>query len=305
MQIANPIYDVVFKYLMDDNKIAKLLISKIIGEQVSSLDFKPTESVVDVDRPAKQQPDAKASFTVYRLDFAATIKNKKGEHKQVLIEIQKAKFPTDIMRFRRYLGQQYLSESNAKEVKNNKGKLKKLAFPIISIYFLGHRLAYSKAPVIKVNRKYTDLATGEELMNKEEFIESLTHDSYVIQIPELKGKRRTELEQLLSIFDQSQKGDSKHILNINEEDYPGEFRSIIRKLQKAILDKQIQETMTVEDEVLAELEQKEREIGDLVDSLNEKNKALDEKNKALDEKNKALDEKNKEIERLKKMLGNK
>ncbi len=30
MQIANPIYDVVFKYLMEDAKIAKLLISSII-----------------------------------------------------------------------------------------------------------------------------------------------------------------------------------------------------------------------------------------------------------------------------------
>jgi len=29
IQIANPIYDVVFKYLMEDNKIAKLIISTI------------------------------------------------------------------------------------------------------------------------------------------------------------------------------------------------------------------------------------------------------------------------------------
>ena len=31
MLIANPIYDVVFKYLMEDSKIAKLVISSIIG----------------------------------------------------------------------------------------------------------------------------------------------------------------------------------------------------------------------------------------------------------------------------------
>ena len=34
MQIANPIYDVVFKYLMDDNQIAKLMLSAIIGEEI-------------------------------------------------------------------------------------------------------------------------------------------------------------------------------------------------------------------------------------------------------------------------------
>ena len=41
MWIANPIYDVVFKFLMEDNKIAKLLISKIINEEVIELIPKP------------------------------------------------------------------------------------------------------------------------------------------------------------------------------------------------------------------------------------------------------------------------
>ena len=41
MQIANPIYDVVFKYLMEDAKVAKLLISSIIGEEIEELDFRP------------------------------------------------------------------------------------------------------------------------------------------------------------------------------------------------------------------------------------------------------------------------
>ncbi|MBK9459483.1 MAG: hypothetical protein IPN94_08615 [Sphingobacteriales bacterium] len=34
MHIANPIYDVVFKYLMDDSKIAKLIISTITTERL-------------------------------------------------------------------------------------------------------------------------------------------------------------------------------------------------------------------------------------------------------------------------------
>jgi hypothetical protein len=34
MYIANPIYDVVFKYLMEDNKVTKQFISVIIGEEV-------------------------------------------------------------------------------------------------------------------------------------------------------------------------------------------------------------------------------------------------------------------------------
>jgi len=39
MRIANPIYDVVFKYLMEDTKIAKNLLSKIIGEEITKEEF--------------------------------------------------------------------------------------------------------------------------------------------------------------------------------------------------------------------------------------------------------------------------
>ena len=324
MKIANPIYDVVFKYLMDDNKIAKLVISKIIGEEIETLDFQPKENIIEIERsiPASEKP--RASFTVYRLDFSAKIKTADGGYKQVLIEIQKAKFPTDIMRFRKYLGQQYASEHNT-TLSTIKGKERKTALPIVSIYFLGHHLDFETAPVIKVSRKYTDVATGEQLKNREEFIESLSHDSYVIQIPELKGKRRNELEKILSIFDQSQK-ESNHILNINESSFPEEYRDIIRKLQRAILDEGIQNTMDVEDEIIAELEEKERRIEDMKDSiekmgqaLSEKDKALNEnqkalsekesviseKDKALSEKDKALSEKDKEIEELKRKLGEK
>jgi hypothetical protein len=288
MKIANPIYDVVFKYLMDDNKIAKLMISKIIGEEIESLDFQPKESVAKIESPTPDSEKVKASFTVYRLDFAAKIKLSGGGFKQVLIEIQKAKFPTDIMRFRKYLGQQYFTDKNI-NTKNIKGKIRKTALPIVSIYFLGHPLDFETAPVIKVNRSYIDLATGELLKNKEEFIESLSHDSYVIQIPELKGKRRNELEQMLSIFDQSQK-ESNHILNISENDFPEEYRDIIRKLQRAILDDEIQNTMDIEDEIIAELADKERQIGDLIDSINQKDTEINQKDVALDEKDKLIEE---------------
>ncbi|MCS7075839.1 MAG: hypothetical protein NZ455_03980, partial [Bacteroidia bacterium] len=96
IKIANPAYDVVFKYLMEDNKIAKLLLSDLLQEEIIDLEVRPQEYIMDV-----------ISMTVYRLDFNAKIKNADGTEKVVLVEVQKAKFPTDILRFRRYLGEQY------------------------------------------------------------------------------------------------------------------------------------------------------------------------------------------------------
>ena len=292
MRIANPIYDVVFKYLMDDNKIAKLMISKIIGEEIESLDFTPTEQVSNIGTAKREKKEV--SFTVYRLDFSAKIITPTGERKQVLIEIQKAKYPIDIMRFRKYLGQQYSSENNT-YLETAEGKPRKHAMPIVSIYFLGHWLDKLTAPVIKVNRTYTDLATQEVLSTKVEFIESLTHNSFVIQIPALKGRRRNELEQLLSVFDQSQK-ESDHILNLKEEDFPEQYRNIIRKLNMAIADEQVVKTMSVEDEVLAELAEKERAIENLAEKVSKKDKTLKEKDQAFEAKDL-------EIERLRKLLG--
>lgn len=51
-----------------------------------------------------------AGLAVYRLHFIAGIKTETGEYKKVLIEIQKAKKPVDLMRFRNYLAGQYKKE---------------------------------------------------------------------------------------------------------------------------------------------------------------------------------------------------
>jgi len=175
MYIANPIYDVVFKYLMEDSKIAKLLIGSIIGEKIIELDFFPQEYT---------SATKDSSLTVYHVDFIAKIKVGK-KIKCVLIEIQKAKFETDIMRFRKYLGAQYANKENRYKAGFKKnGQSKKKPLPIISIYFLGYPLVEIKAPIIEVKRHYYDVVNHhKEIKQKAEFIESLTHDSFVIQIP--------------------------------------------------------------------------------------------------------------------------
>jgi hypothetical protein len=66
MQIANLIYDVVFKYLLEDSESAILLLSAIIGQPIEKLDFLPQEGTTYIEQHL---------LTVYRLDFCARIKN--------------------------------------------------------------------------------------------------------------------------------------------------------------------------------------------------------------------------------------
>ncbi|BCU06469.1 hypothetical protein [Allochromatium tepidum] len=254
MLIANPMYDVVFKFLLEDQIAAKLLIGTIIGEEILELEFRPQERSHRVDAGGER------FLTVYRMDFAARIRNAQGEERQVLIELQKAKFPTDIMRFRRYLGSQYRDPDNTRLVNLDEAKNRQVrqGLPLLTIYFLGHRLEHSTAPIIRVRRDIVDLTTGEPLTEKEPFIEGLTHDSYIIQIPELHRERRTEVEQMLQIFDQGRVIDDKHVLELDEAEVPPAYRPLIRRLQLAYAEREIAEVMELEDEILDELREHER-----------------------------------------------
>ncbi|MCL1943711.1 MAG: hypothetical protein FWF54_09235 [Candidatus Azobacteroides sp.] len=285
MYIANPLYDVVFKYMMEDNKVAKKFISAIIDEKIIELDFSPQEHVLTIDHN-------KQSYTVYHLDFLAKIETENG-CRSVIIEVQKAMLPTDIMRFRRYLGGQYQNPSNSYE--DSFGKRK--ALQIYCIFFLGRGLGIKGIPLLEVNHRTKDRTTNTEVESgKNEFIEGLHHRSWIIQIPELPKHRRNDLEKLLGIFDQSNRTSDHHILNVSEEDFPEEYRPVIRRLQKASQSEEMKNTMTAEDDYVEAFRINERIIAN-------QTKALLEKDKALSEKDKALSEKDKEIAELKRLLG--
>jgi len=300
MKIANPIYDVVFKYLMEDNTVAKLLVSSIIGEEIVSLDPKPQEHTREKD---KGETKGKIpNLTVYRLDFSAKIKLSGGQHKVIIIEMQKADLPTDIMRFRRYLGEQYIDSEN--RIADNE---KIEAMQIYAIYFLGNELGIYDTPVLCISPEIKDVSTGEIISKKSKFIDGLHHKSWIVQISCLKARRRNELEQLLSVFDQSNLTSDNHILNVCEENFPEKYRPIIRRLKGAASNSKVKKQMKEEDEIFKYLRDAARiEANKLLTekdkALEEKDKALAEKDKVLAEKEKSLAEKDKEIEELKKQL---
>ena len=253
-KIANPIYDVVFKYLLENNKIAKLLISDLIGLEIEKLELRPQEFSTNAEN---------RTLTVYRIDFKAEVILPNKEKLVVLIEIQKAKFTTDLIRFRRYLSEQYASQQNT--IKREDGNM--VPLPIITIYFLGYGLENNRdIPIIRVKRQYLDNYNGDQLQGKELFIETLTHDSIIVQIPALKKNRRNDLEKALSIFEAGKVQE----VSINEADYPERYKPVIRRLLKAIANESIRKNMDVEDEILEHLQAKERFIEAQKKALEEK-----------------------------------
>ena len=248
MDVANPIYDVVFKYLMQDQRVARLLIGRITGLAVQSLTVSPQETAV---RRTPEDPEHDLPLTLLRMDFAARVQTRDGSERQVLIEIQKANAPTVIERFRRYLGQQIGSRDNI--LTHPSGRTE--AVPIVTIYFLGYALdELSDEAVIDVCPRVTERRTGRELAASHPLVEGIHHRSHVIQIPRLASRRRDELERVLAIFDQglvkgNGRGDA-HVLTIEEGEYPEECGFVLRQLREAMAEEDVRRTMEGEDLLL-------------------------------------------------------
>jgi hypothetical protein len=188
----------MFKRLMEDLPIARFFIETLIGETIEELVVKPQEYRYKPNRTGKEFDEAARLMTVYKLDYIATIKTAEGEHKKVLIEVQKARNSVDVMRFRNYLAEQYKLED---EVTVEGGKITK-PLPIITIYLLGFKLNNIDCAAVKIERKYIDMLLGTEIDLKNEFIEQLTHNSYIVQIPRINSRLQNRLDELLSVFEQ-------------------------------------------------------------------------------------------------------
>jgi hypothetical protein len=259
-----------------------------------------------------------SKFTFYHLDFIARIRDKQGKSKNVLIELQKTNIPQDILRFRRYLGSQYRKEE---EVIQPDGSSAKESLPIITIYFLGFSLSRTLPSVVKVNRQYIDVLLDKPIEERNDFIECLTHDSYVIQVDELKLKMKNRLEYILSIFKQENfMHDDKRLKDYAYEIKDELMQKILKRLVKAASDNKLLEKLEVEELAIHEyenaiapyerkiekqgiiIEEKDKTIKDKNKAIQDKDKTIEDKDKAIEDKDKAIQEKNKTIEEKEKYI---
>ena len=271
VNIANPLYDYAFKYLMEDNEAARKFISAIIGEEVIELAFSPQE-YVNVTENMEEKP----KWKYCRLDFIARIRTDKGI-KAVMIEVQKASIGTDIVRFRRYLGSQYQLQNLEKiTVKNNEEIIEYEPIPIYCIFVLGDGIGIKDVPVVTVNPKIADNATGNELSDENnEFITNLNHRSWIIQVPELKNRRNNDTEVLLSIFDQTNRvKDKRLLLKVREENFPQKYRPIIRRLELAAADESLRKAMQDEDDFVIHERKQQATIAEKDATIAEKDAAI-------------------------------
>ena len=287
IHVANPIYDSVFKYIMEDERIAKTILSALLKKEVVHVTVRPHE----------YSNTTRDTLSMFRIDFAATVREKEGNEikdRIVLIELQKTWLNTETLRFRQYLGAQYNNKNNIREA-DEKG----FAYPMVAVYLLGHKVGNIKEPIVYVNHDVFDyngnvVAEG----NAEPFVESLTHNSIIVQIPRLQGNVNNRLEKVLSVFDQTNiEGDTQQVLKIDEDKYAddNDMMYVLHKLTAAAANSEMRQDMNVEDEFYKAIEDRDT-------AIMQRDKILKEQSEQLSQQSEQLSQQSEQLKNMAKAL---
>ncbi len=353
--IPNPIYDVVFRYLMQDYDSAMIILSVLINEKIKKLDFQPltftkkatvTEYNEQLEQKADKQfekekqkiiadnslseiekqlaineisikdPVTGKDVKLLHLDFVAVIEKEDGEEELVMIELQKAAIETDIFRFKQYIAENFQKKRKIRKTDPDTGQEIEMELPyrLIPIFILNFKIEDEISDLmIKTRQIKTGVFTDKALDVRNEFIDHLSYELYVVQLPYLQqievidfenNEYKQNLFALLKLFDQrAKKADNEYRLRLFRRLFPGFLDRVIKRLQTADIDNpNLEKQMQAEDHYLKPLVQRDNKISWLLlhknktdAELKEKDKALEDKEKEIKNKDRALKDQENEI----------
>ena len=296
IHVANPIYDSVFKYIMEDERIAKTMLSALLKKEVVHVTVRPHE----------YSNTTRDTLSMFRIDFAATVREREGNEikdRIVLIELQKTWLNTETLRFRQYLGAQYSNKNNIREAED-----KGFAYPMVAVYLLGHRVGNIKEPIVYVNHDVFDYnGNVVEDGNMEPFVESLTHNSIIVQIPLLHGNVNNRLEKVLSVFDQTLvDGDTQQVLKIDEDKFAddNDMLYVLHKLTAAAANSEMRQDMNVEDEYYKAIEDRDTAIMQRDKMLRERDCKMAQMDERLSQQSEQLSQQSEQLSQQSEQLRN-
>jgi len=309
--IPNPIYDVVFRYIMEDPDSATIILETLLGVSITDLRFEPQQFTKRVETTIKGE-----YLTLCHVDFSATIELPNNEKEVVIIEVQKASLQTDIVRFRRYLSHHLQRTYTTKRaiLHTDKQEEIEIACRIVPIFILNFSIEHEIDDlVIHSKMENYGVFTKLRLKQKYDFFQKLGYDMLVVQLPNIQkvneheqcGNEYTKkLYQLLLLFSQENYHDNnKHRLRILKKLFPAFLSRVIERLKSAQgSNPQLEDDMLMEDLYLNELQRKTNHVALLEESLNEKMETIKEKDKVLEQKDRDLELKDKALEQKDKIL---
>ena len=295
IRVANPIYDSVFKYLMEDERIARTVLSALLKKEVAEVQIRRNEYTNGY----------RDNISMFRIDFGARVRQEDGSLRLILIELQKTWLDTETLRFRQYLGAQYANKENMvqEELRPPYG------IPMVAVYILGHRVGNINVPVLYVNHKSYDYE-GREVTEglPDPFVDSLVHDSIIVQIPLLHGQINNRLEKVLSVFDQTNKEkDNRQVVELDDANYEddADMQYILRRLFKASSDAKLRQDMNVEDEFFQAIEDRDTAIMSRDKVIKEKDEQISQKDEQISQKDEQISQKDEQLSQKDEQLSQK
>jgi len=205
---------------------------------------------------------------LFHLDFTATIEKPDGSEELIMIELQKANETSDIFRFKRYISANFQKKQETEIVNPETQAIKKIQKPIrlLPIFILNFRIENEiDELIIKTQREKYGVFREKKLSKNNEFIDNLSYDIWVVQLPNLNKISEKEYENdsyksklyaLLKIFDQQavDPKSNKHRLRLFKKVFPNFLERVIKRLQAAGSENpELEDQMHAEDEYLREL----------------------------------------------------
>ena len=222
--IANPLYDAVFKRIMEEERIAKTFLSAILQREVVSIKI-----CQDGFRNIKSN-----SISIFKMGFVASIKNNENSNELTNIRLYKTWVDTDVLEPRQHLAwQRYIEEKNSDGMGDE-------SLPTISVFLLAHRIGDFETPVA-----------------------CPAPDNIIVQLPIISKTQNSSQKKVLSIFDQARTcREDKHLLKVDYTPYDGDtdMEYMIKMLLSMASDPDMQYQMNLEDEFISLLEKKDTEI---------------------------------------------
>jgi hypothetical protein len=300
--IPNPLYDVVFRYLMEDIESAKIVLSTLLGQNIKSLTIEPTEKAQKKEQnPQVIDPKTSDDIRLFRLDFVATIELPDGKEEMIMIELQKASEADDIFRFKRYISKNFQKKQKKEVVDPKTFEVETIDYPIrlVPIFILNFRIEHEiNDLLIKTSHLKTGIFKNTNLEKPNEFIDNLSYDLYIVQLPNISNieksdylgdEYKTKLYSFLKLFDQHLTLENGHRLKVFKDTYPAYLERIIKRIQSAAQENEgLEEQMYAEDEYLKALIRRDNKIAIYEQMLEKNEKTIEAKDKLLEEKDKVI-----------------
>jgi len=258
MKIANPVYNGIFNYLMDDEQAAKNVLSILIDKKIISVERVPADNVsldftlgiqkeeMNLEKDKRRFPTHEDAGNCTSHYYKLIIEKKPQKHKEIILELQKFKSIHSINHVKNYIS---YTANTERYIKVNKD-FYKCTIPIYSVYILPEVISSEQVLACKIVTQYTN-AIKNTVIDEEKipyYMKPPVEEIYIFQpTADYKEDSNKKVQKFLGLFKYGVQDNALNpIIEISDTFNDEIIMSIVERLHTATLDKSLMESIQTE-----------------------------------------------------------